>query len=501
MIKEQAIYINITRGILKEVRKSIRKISVDEESLNKGERILLHFLFDWFSQRFGYALIADEFEYAYNNGWLPIYKNESTEEGSSSFTKPFILKAVSIAIRNHLLSNMDRSEIRSTLKEFSDNRKLSDNNYKNVLYLYYCSFFYNADLLRGQRCKHKIIRLVQVIRLIVTEGILHKVYEDITMGVPEKDRIALQKHFHGKNTHTLQENIHNLQHEFFPYEDLVLSYEEWKKEKEAQPALLNRSLFYSLCIRLDDNDISTKRLMVSLIYYWYYGFVEGHYVNIIFDGLHGAYGGEEKKLIIRLFSLENDKDVLKYFSAQYGIYCSEREIPPKDQIPFLIPTQLRKKNDDKVKSQEMPQTAISHQLSPPKDFDAEHINYLVGLVSSELKLISEDFKPYLTYFLGGKGIAPSAEKLIQWKGNRGTLKYFFSSLYQKGDQIWNAVANSFQVISKKKFRSLTSSVSFSNYSKEKAQEDAGQDMVAKIDKCIQKAKNATTKQKDENGLK
>ena len=78
----------------------------------------MHFLFDWFSQRFGYALIADEFEYAYNNGWLPIYKNESTEEGSSSFTKPFILKAVSIAIRNHLLSNMDRSEIRSTLKNF-----------------------------------------------------------------------------------------------------------------------------------------------------------------------------------------------------------------------------------------------------------------------------------------------------------------------------------------------------------------------------------------------
>ena len=120
----------------------------------------------------------------------------------------------------------------NAFKEFSDNSKLSDNNYKNVLYLYYCSFFYNADLLRGQRCKHKIIRLVQVIRLIVTEGILHKVYEDITMGVPEKDRIALQKHFHGKNTHTLQENIHNLQHEFFPYEDLVLSYEEWKKEKK-----------------------------------------------------------------------------------------------------------------------------------------------------------------------------------------------------------------------------------------------------------------------------
>lgn len=493
MIKEQAIYLNITRGILKEVRKSIRKISVDEKSLSKGERILLHFLFDWFSQRFGYALIADEFEYAYNNGWLPIYKNKSSKEDSSFFTKPFILKAVPIAIRNHLLSNMDRSEIWLTLKEFGNNSKLSDNSYRNVSYFYYCLFFYNADLLMDQKYEHKIIRLIQVIKLIINQGTLYKVYEDIIKNVSMEDRTALQRHFHGKNTHTLQENIHNLQHEFFPYEDLVLSYEEWKKEKEAQPALLNRSLFYSLCIRLDNNDISTKRLMVSLIYYWYYGFVEGHYANVIFDGLHGVYGCEEKKLIIRLFSLENDKDVLKYFSAQYSIYCSEREIPEKDQIPFLMPTQLRERIDDKVKLQEMPQTVISHQLSFPEGFDAEHIKYLVGLVSSELKLIEADFKPYLTYFLGGEGSAPSPEHLIQWKGNRGTLKYFFSSLYKKGAQIWNAVTNSFQVISKKKFRSLTSSVSFSNYSKEKAQEDAGQDMVAKIDKCIQEAKNATIK--------
>lgn len=112
---------------------------------------------------------------------------------------------------------------------------------------------------------------------------------------------------------------------------------------------------------------------------------------------------------------------------------------------------------------------------------------------SDLKLIGLECKPYLTYFLGGEGIAPSAEKLIQWKGNRGTLKYFFSNLYQEGAHIWNAVANSFQVIRNNKFISFRSSESFSNYSKKKAQEDAGQDMVAKIDKCIQEAKNATIK--------
>ena len=73
------------------------------------------------------------------------------------------------------------------------------------------------------------------------------------------------------------------------------------------------------------------------------------------------------------------------------------------------------------------------------------------------------------------------------------LKYFFSNLYQEGTHIWNAFANSFQVIRNNKFISFRSSESFSNYSKKKAQEDAGQDMVAKIDKCIQEAKNATIK--------
>ena len=493
MIKEQGIYNNITRGVLKELRKSTRKVSVNGGSLSKEELMLLHFLFKWFRQRFGYGLITDEFENAYNNGWLPQYINRETSKSVSPFTKPFILEAIKMAKYNRLLSNISEVEIGSILKEFFSNSKMTNDNYKNVLYLYYCLFFFNADLLMDQKYEHKIIRLIQVIKLIINQGTLYKIYEDTTKNVSIEDRAALQRHFHCQNTHTLQENVHNLQHEFFPYEDLVLSYENWKKEKEAQPILLSRSLFYSLCIRLDKKDISTKRLTVSIIYYWYYGFVEGHYINTIFDGLHGAYGSEEKKLIIRLFSLENDKDILKYFSAQYGIYCSERKIPENEQISFLRPTHLQKKNASQVKMQENPQFAISHRLSLPEDFDKEHIAYLVELVHSRLKLIKPEFKPYLTYFLGGEGSAPTAEKLIQWEGNRGTLKYFLSTLYQKGTHIWKTVTNSFQVISKNEFISLTSNESLSSYSKKKAEVDAGQDMITKIDECIKEAKNASIK--------
>ncbi len=493
MIKEQGIYNNITRGVIKEICKSRRKISVNEESFSKAERILLHFLFNWFRQRFGYGLIANEFENAYNNGWLPTYKNKSATEGTSFFTKPFIIKAISMAKQHHLLSNMDGSEIWLALKEFLNDSKLSGNNYKNVLYLYYCFFFYNTDLLTNQKYEHKVIRLIPIIKSIINQGILHQVYEDVTKNISSGDKATLQKHFHGQNTHTLQENIHNLRHEFFPCEDLVLSYEEWKKEKEAQPALLNRSLFYSLCIRLAQNNISTKRLVVSLIYYWYYGFVEGHYINTIFDALHGVYGDEEKKLIIRLLSLENDKDVLEYFSTQYGIYCSKKNMAENEQIPFLRPTKLQKKDTFQAKMQEKPHFAMQYRLSAPKDFNEKRITYLVGLVHSELKLIEAEFKPYLAYFLGGRGVTPSAENLIQWKGNRGTLKYFFSSLYKKGAHIWNAVANSFQVQSNGKIISLTGSESFSNYWGKKVEEDIGQDMAAKIDKCIQEAKNATLK--------
>lgn len=493
MIKEQVIYTNIARGILKEIRKSIRNILVDEESLNKEERILLHFLFNWFRQRLGYRLISDEFEHVYNDGWLPTYKNKPVTEGPSFFAKPFVVEAVLMAKQNHLLLDMDRTEIWSILKEFLSDNKLSDNNYKNVLYLYYCLFFYNADLLRVQRCKHKIIRLVQVVRSMVGEDILHEVYKNIVAMMSKEDRTALQMNFRGKNTHTLQENVHNLQNEFFPYEDLALSYENWKKDKEAQSTLLSRSLFYSLCIRLNRNDISTKRLIVSLIYYWYYGFVEGHYVNIIFDGLHGAFGEEEKKLIIRLFSVEEDKDTLKYFSAQYGVYCSERGIQEQDRISLLRSTSLQKKNANKENLQEKPQPATSYRLWLPKGFDAEHIKYLSELVHSKLKLIEPEFKLYLTYFLGGDGTAPSAERLIQWKGNRGTLKCFLSSLYPPHSHIWQSVVDSFKVTSKGKFIPLTKSESLSNYSEKTAKQDAGEEIVAKIGECIKEAKNAIIK--------
>lgn len=484
MVKEQVIYNNITRGILKELRKSIRNIPVDEKSLSKKERILLHFLFDWFRQRSGYVLAMDEFEYVYNNGWLPVYKNEASTRNTSFFNDSLIREAFRVALQNSLLPNMGWRDKFMLLKEFLGNSKLSDKNYEKALYMHYCLFFYNADLLRAPRCKHKIIRLAQVIRSTVNEGILHKVYEDVTNKVSEEDRDALQRNFHKKNTHTLQESVHNLRHEFFPYEDLVLSYENWKKEKETRPDLLSRSLFYSLCVRLGRNDISTKRLTVSLIYYWYYGFVEGHYVNVIFDGLHGAYGDEERKLIIRLFSLEDNKDVLDYFSKQYGVYCCEREISGKDRISLLIP----KRNASEVQLQEESQPAISNQLPLPDGFDKEHVKYLVGLVYSNLKLIEAEHKPYLIYFLGGDGVTPSREKPIQWKGNRGTLKYFLSCLYKKGDRIWYPVADCFQVKSGNKFVSLTGNRSFSNYSREKVSRDAGQDMMTKIDECIAKAK-------------
>lgn len=505
MIKQLVIYNQIARRIFEEFYKSARDLSIDEEKLSEQERILSYFLFNWFRQRSGYGLITNEFENAHNNGWLPAYRNLEVPEKVFPIQLKLINEAFAMVKRNHLIHTGDNftiylSEVEAECEYEHDPKtykylqaQIAEKDYKKVSYLYYCMSFYNADLLRKNNYWKIVIHLVQIIKLMISKNIPSKVCEEITRTISAEDKAALQKHFHQAGNSTLWENTHNLWQEFFPYQDIILPYEIWKKEKEAQPSLLAKSLFYSLCIRLDGRGISQKQKLMSLIYYWYYGFVEGHYTETIFDGLHGAYGNEEQKLIIRLFSLENDKDVLKYFSVQYDIYCSEREIPEKDRISFLKPTQLQNKNADKVKMQEKAQSAISYQLKLPEGFDKEHIKYLVGLVYSDLKLIGLECKPYLTYFLGGEGIAPSAEKLIQWKGNRGTLKYFFSNLYQEGAHIWNAVANSFQVIRNNKFISFRSSESFSNYSKKKAQEDAGQDMVAKIDKCIQEAKNATIK--------
>ena len=80
MIKSKPIYSYIERNVMNSLGyKSLKKaLSVP---LRKGEEILTSFILDWL--RIRWKVIEEDFDLAYNKGWLPQYKEIKDNNNSS----------------------------------------------------------------------------------------------------------------------------------------------------------------------------------------------------------------------------------------------------------------------------------------------------------------------------------------------------------------------------------------------------------------------------------
>lgn len=486
MVKEKGVYNKLVRECIKLFRHFMGKISLDRSSQNKEEKFLFPFLLKWLQGRCG-SLLKNEFDEVYRKkGWIPTYNERMLHNDN---TIPFYFmeslnKALDLIDKNHL----------GYKEKYSPKE---EGYYKNILYAYYCLYYYNADLLFHRNIQYKIIRIFRIVEVMIKDEVLYDTYKKISVSLSPDEKNALQRNFHKENSYnTIWMAISAFQDDIISIEDIVLQYKVWKADKELNPDLLERGLFYSLCLRFSENGIREKQAFVSCIYYWYYGFVEGHYAEIIFAGLHGEYGSEEKKLLSRLLALEEDKGILKYLQKKYTIYCNKKQIPANKQIESLKTVSDNESLDNESKN---PQTTkdIPLQLEMAKGFNDGKISCLSGLLA-DLKLISVDDKIKLSYFLGSKKLSiPQKKYLIVWHGTYYSLKYFIDRYYKSrgirvANNTWKKVCNTFIVVDKKvEAGSLSNSKSYSNLPIKKCKEQMGEDLVKFIDECIDKALNAT----------
>ena len=503
MIKSKPIYSYIERNVMNSLGyKSLKKaLSVP---LRKGEEILTSFILDWL--RIRWKVIEEDFDLAYNKGWLPQYK-EIKDNNNSSLLKLFsieYLEALTTVSSNYLYNPAkDKYKQIKHANNVISTSSFTEDEYKDVLYIFYCSYFYNTDIFNLKKYKtEKIFNWVKFIKIVVKKDCMYELRKNYLRdnGLEKYDK-AMRMNYQAKYRTYKDIVMTNLTEDLFSETNIGQKYAYWKSYSEAAPDTLRRSLFYSLCVRLPQRTSITfytrKRLVLRILYYWYYGIVEEHYVETIFDILHGEYGEGERNLMARLFSEKNesDKTALNYFKSRYAQYCLSRNISKDKQVPIL---KSFNEKDDTQDNQTIYSKAPSQLGEMPNGFTMNQLKILAKLLydgDGEISLLkTNDCKNALPYFLGAPTTSkPPSKYKIYWKKDMKSLKYFITRLYdtKKMHGIWKTTSAIFLVLSKGKYREIKSVQSLSNLSSTGAQGYLNIDTRIKdfIDKCITEAKN------------
>lgn len=471
-IKEIPVYCDIATKCTETYRKYMRKVCLSEMPQNDEERYLLPFLLKIAKGRYG-SVLRHEFEYLYENNWLPKLNDKMKSN---------------ISISQNMLSNIILgTELIN--KYFLDTKEkcnpASEDGYKKVLFTYYCSLFYNTDLLSSKNIQYKMMRHFRLVNLMVKDGVLFNIYEELLSTHTDAIKEGFQGAFHKELSHiSTEEALINFHNDVLSLEDIVLRYDDWKSYHEMNSTLLQRKLYHSLHLRTTCRNLNERLLFASFLYCWHYGFNQANYTDIIFNGLHGAYGNDQKNSISRLFAVEKDKKAMKYFQKKYKSYCIKREIPKESQKTILINSGL-----PQSPTEEAPiKGNNSYRLDRPDGWNKDMINTLVmSLVDNQI--IDKDSISNLKQFLGFKHDSTSfTEKVIDWYASRSSLKYFICELYNQDVPrgIWLAVLEKFTVKVHGGQQMLTSSLA--SLSRKAYTKGIGNDEKNIIDKCISDAK-------------
>lgn len=471
-IKEIPIYCNIARKGVKIFRTYVRKISLSKTPQNDEERFLLPFLLKIIKGRYG-TIVRNEFDYLYANNWLPKW-----EEKMKSDISPFIMCDLMLGteiVNKYSLDNEEKCN------------PLSEDGYKKLLFRYYCLHFFNADLLYSKNIQYKMMRFFRLVNLMVKENVLFNTYEEALSTHSDVIKDILQNTFHKESSSaSIGDGLVNFHKNVLSLEDIVLRYDDWKSYSEMNPQRLQRRLYHSLCLRTTCKTLNEKLLFASFLYYWHYGFNQTNYIDIIFDGLHGEYGTDQKNSISRLFAVEKDKKVMKYFQKKYKGYCTRRGIPKESQITILLNSELPQSPTEEASIK----GNNSCRCNKPNGWNKEMINTLVMSLADN-QIIDKDSMSNLKQFLGFKHDSTNfKEKVIDWYASRSSIKYFICELYNKPvpNGIWPAVQEKFTVKVRGKQKMLTSSDSLPNLSRTMCIKRMGNDEKDKIDKCLSDAK-------------
>lgn len=495
MIKTKPIYSYIVRNVMNSFNYKNLKNAV-KKPIRKDEKILTSFILEWLSAR--YRIIEECFDVAYNKNWLPNY-NVVKDKKCSNFLGIFLSsykEASNLVLSNNLYNSAKNKQrqIESTAN-FTFTESFTEDEYKYVLYAFYCLYFYNTDLVIKYKTD-KIFKWIKILKVIVENDDMYKYRERYLHDMKkEKYGKTVRLNYHTQNRTYKDYVMLNVTEDFFPETNIGQEYSYWKTYSEADSDSLKKSMLYSLYIRIPQKGTiaSTPNgfLIAKLLYYWYYGIVEEHYAETLFDIVHGEYGDGEKQLIVRMFTEKSisDKNMLNYFKKKYAQYCNKRNISQNEQISIL-----KSLNDNDGQSVQPASPKVPLQLSKmPDGFTTNQLQYLAKLLYGEhdgiTLLATIDSKNALPYFLGVPNPKPASDYKISWKAGLKSLKYFITRLYdtKKMRGIWPKTRDVFLINQNKEIKGPESLSSISSTGKQ-GYLNIDNETKDFIDQCITEAK-------------
>lgn len=463
--KETLIHNHIVCDVYWYIRSLINEPSLNKP-LNRIESFLLSVLSDWYKKRNCRNVIKNEFDNFVNRGWFPKYD-----------------KCYEVPEKYAI--------------------QLNENGYYKYLEEnYFKSFFNPTNNSYVWNCSHNnMIKSINILKAVVGNNILTKKFDDITSNKSfrfQKDYLLQKYHSDGKKDEVYAlDTIKRVVMDAFPIEDIILPYNTWKFNIELDPERLKRNLFYSLFYNLPKGD-DRKHILIPQLYYKYYGFVEGHYFDTVFEGLHGEFGTEEQRLLSRLLALNHEQKIMKSVLSKYDTFCEKNGIPHGKYLGSFLSHTPNKKDDIE------PQVSTIHSVElgiRSESFTNEQLCYLVELLAKDgktFKPLDDNNKDKFLCFIGAKNrtAAYNIQK-IEWNGNVDSLKYFIYKLYEMANgknsklkpDTWRTVANIFMFPNRKNVFAKLNYTTIVGRSRNKIEKTLSSTVMDYINECFLKAKN------------
>ena len=434
------------------LRSLVGQVSKTRSPQNKEEHFAL-FLLEWLRRQIDYATLVENFTEAYENGMFAPYTKENELLDEMEFInivediRGEFIGISKLLERIHMLVWKD-----SVLGLVNGEKQLSEEQYKNLLFLKYCYNFLYWDKLFPRKCKiieYHILRNVRLLRLVVEDDYLLK---QARINVKSRSKKPVNEAaFKGVSPKPFQlGNFNNLKsffNNYFFIHDVNLEYASWKDNILGQVNFKER-LLHSLYIRPHSGseycNISKSRFklgtpycekiqqIITSLYYWYYGVIEGYYADVLFDILHSGKGSYKEKVLRRLISLNQDVEIHNFLCERYKHYCKRNDISKSCEISLLS-------------------ASIYYQL--PDDFMTGTVDHAKNYFNSILKnkaqiqllfellvdneFIENDEKTLnlLAYRFTGRH-RPSICGQILWKALRNDLFHLISIIAHEDTRLW-----------------------------------------------------------------
>ena len=437
-----------------------QQIPQDRIPLDEEEHFAL-LLYRWLKAQAGYDTLLENFEEAYEKGLIASFidiDEKLDDEEWEHIVEDLRGEFIGLSALNGLGRKCSVPLWKAMQLLLDGKKRLSKEEYKTLLFLKYCYNFWYWEKTDFKGSDFMILCGVRLLKTAMKDDYLlqearSRVKSTLKKTFDEDDYKVIA---HRSSLRGNFNNLKNFFNDFFFINDIDLDYSVWK-ENIAGDANFKGHLLHSLYIRLHNRaeyfnlskdafrlgtpDYERVRQIITSLYYWHYGLVEGHYADLLFDIIHSDKITVKKKTLIRLLSLKQDIAVHNFLQKKYVDYCRRNKIPKEREFPVLSSCIYYK----------LPEGFLSGKAGQDENDYFNDVNLTVrekiqqlfeSLVDNRFIENTENILLVLAYRFTGMS-KPSPCEPIVWHGTKNDLFYLVKQLAPDSSKIWKKTESFF----------------------------------------------------------